>query len=631
MSDATAIAAALTGLFPLVKEVFLMTQVLFEADKKLRSFWARVELQRAIFDAWEDGWLDARDKPDDKIRAYAFEKPLLARGILKEFVSLLKTLSDPDKLKKRYGLRPDRIPKYATRNDDVPRDLRYYSDYLNTVDSRFNIKGLPVFNKSITDHLNLLKTVRYVIVGEDYELEDVVIRFGEFNRDLQLYTASEANNEAAQRIYEVALRGLHSKPDDPARLAEAALFEQKATIDPDAKSFYGDLAKFIGFSLSLRDITVLNGRGLSPNMPSQKIFSRRDFSFDAPYKLSSNSTLARLLDYPTKYQTRLVLVEWIPVPKTVNVKTKLEDLKSEWYVLHADKPDGLLLPTAQGLVYDSTDPNFIGIVFQLPSHIRTELPPKVAGRIDPRIVRSPKTTASQRMPTSLRQLILREQALDLGIRFKIAQKLLNSLHLMHTAGWMHKKIRADNILFFPSQDRDGEPDPSRLDFDTPFLAGFHSARLEIEVSSALEVAAKPLEHIRPLQGLGKVLNAPRVIALDAYQHPEYRYNVNLPYRNQYDLYGAGAVLLELGLWETLECVEKGDIGKRGYDPRVVPTKEDIRKDGETVERAAGYKLDRIMGSTYAKVVRECLTLKPLQGDLLPLERALVARLANCQA
>ncbi|KAK4175918.1 hypothetical protein QBC36DRAFT_16719 [Triangularia setosa] len=630
MADPTAISAALTGLFPLVKEVFLMTQVLFEADKKLRSFWARVELQRAIFDAWEDGWLDVRNKPDDKIKAYAFEKPLLAGGILKEFVSLLKTLSDSDKLKKRYGLRPERIPKYATRNDDVPRDLRYYSDYLSTVDSRFSIKGLSAFSKSITDHLNLLKTVRYVIVGKDYELEDVIIRLGEFNRDLQLYTASEANNEAAQRIYEVVLRGLNSKPDDPARLAEAALFEQKATIDPDAKSFYGDLAKFIGFSLSLRDVTVLNGRGLSPNMPSQKIFTRRDFSFDAPYKLGPNSTLARLLDYPTKYQTRLVLVEWVPVHKNVNPKTKLEGLKSEWYVLHADKPSSLLLPTSQGLVYDNTDPNFIGIVFQLPSHIRTELPPKVAGRVDPRIVRSPKTTAAQRMPTTLRQLILSNPALDLGVRFKLAQKLLNSLHLMHTAGWMHKRIRADNILFFPSQSRDGEPDPTRLDFDQPFLAGFHSARLEIETSSVLEMAAKPLEHIRPLQGLGKVLNQPRVIALDAYQHPEYRYNVNLPYRNQYDLYGVGAVLLELGLWETLEVLEKGDIGRRGYDPRVVPTKEDIRKDGETVERA-GWMLDRIMGSTYAKVVRECLTLKPLPGDLLALERSLVARLANCQA
>lgn len=96
-------------------------------------------------------------------------------------MSLFKIFLDFDKFKKRYGLRFDRIFKYVIRNDDVLRDLRYYLDYFSGVDSCFNIKGFFVFNKSINDYLNLFKIVCYVIVGKDYEFEDVVIWFIEFN------------------------------------------------------------------------------------------------------------------------------------------------------------------------------------------------------------------------------------------------------------------------------------------------------------------------------------------------------------------------------------------------------------------------------------------------------------------
>ena len=49
-----------------------------------------------------------------------------------------------------------------------------------------------------------------------------------------------------------------------------------------------------------------------------------------------------------------------------------------------------------------------------------------------------------------------------------------------------------------------------------------------------------LEHIRPLQPLANLINnKTRVIAVDAYQHPDHRRNVDAPYRRQYDLYSVG--------------------------------------------------------------------------------------------
>lgn len=122
------------------------------------------------------------------------------------------------------------------------------------------------------------------------------------------------------------------------------------------------------------------------------------------------------------------------------------------------------------------------------------------------------------------------------------------------------------------------------------LVGFHASRLEVDVSSGYE-APKPLEHIRPLQPLANMINnKTRIIAVDAYQHPDHRRNVDAPYRRQYDLYSVGVVLLELGLWDTVENLEKRDIALRGYHPGVVPLVNDILKDADAVANATK-KLD----------------------------------------
>ncbi|KAK4226756.1 hypothetical protein QBC38DRAFT_392697 [Podospora fimiseda] len=626
MSEPIPLTAAVTGLLPLVDEGFIIARDVFVGDKKLRLFLGRVELQKAFFQSWKERWTDHLGRlSDSKLREFVLNKPILARGVLKQLVSLLKTLSDADKLKRKYGVKVEKLPSKVKRGEDVPASLKYYSEYLSTVDSRFTIKDLPSFDKSRANHLSLLKELRFVAVGKDHDLQELIGRLEDLNQELQLLSSTEAIDDSARRLYEISIRDIAKDSDRVLRLAEAAAYEAKTAIDPTTKAQLDNLTKFINFAMAIK--------GASAGMSSKKLFSRRDFSFDAPYKLGPNSTLARLFDYPVKGSTRLVLVEWITVSKPTAIKAKLDELKIEWFVLHADKPDGLLLPTSLGLIYDDSDPKTIGIIFQLPSYIRTESVPKpVLGRPAAPIVRSPKTIAAQRMPTNLRDLIQKHSPLNLGIRFNLAKKLLESVYLMHTAGWIHRKIRPDNILLFPSLSPEtSEPDPTHLDYLSPFLSGFHSTPLEIQVPSIPFDPPKQLEHIRQLQPLTKILsNATRVITLDAYQHPDHRKNVDAPYRAQFDLFGLGCILLELGLWDTIENLDKKDISVRGYHPGVVPKVEDIEKDGETVRRATR-GLDSVTGSIYAEVVRELLAQKPVSGDILAFERQLVGKLAQIEA
>jgi len=46
--------------------------------------------------------------------------------------------------------------------------------------------------------------------------------------------------------------------------------------------------------------------------------------------------------------------------------------------------------------------------------------------------------------------------------------------------------------------------------------------------------------------------AARDLTLDYYQHPAKVRDPSVPYRRLYDLYSLGCVLLELGLWTTLD-------------------------------------------------------------------------------
>lgn len=181
---------------------------------------------------------------------------------------------------------------------------------------------------------------------------------------------------------------------------------------------------------------------MSPN----NIFKLKQFSFDRLYRLSGNSTLALFLDWPETGQSRLVLVEWIST-KSGSADKKLEEAKKLWYLLYNEKPEKLLVPESYGIVHDHTDltDKKLGIVLVLPHHICANLPTKVSrGTKDTkpangtRPILSPETIAKQRMPTNLRQLIKDRSGLDLGIRFQLAKKLIDALHLIHCAGWTHK-------------------------------------------------------------------------------------------------------------------------------------------------------------------------------------------------
>jgi hypothetical protein len=347
-------------------------------------------------------------------------------------IRFLRTLSDPEKLKVRYGLRIEKPPGFQ-RLDELAIEMKHRSDYLYTVDSLHRDWFHDILKlQAIQDrHLDLLKAIRYVVSGSDAEMTDLILLLEDFNRNLQRFEPRQRRDALSRELFERVAGTSAKDPDRTKRLEEAAAYEAKHTVGDRATAQYEDLSKLANLSLAIQSA--------GPDMPRRKVFNHADLSFDAPYYIDKNTTLARLFDYPTKYQSRLVFVEWITLTRGASGTTleSIDEAKVTWFILHAEKPQKLLLPGTIGLIIDDSDPWRVGMVYQLPPHIRGNLPTKVV--TGGRVVRSPKTIAAERMPTSLRQLILKEsKGLDLGIRFQIAKVLLDAVHMMHAVRFTHR-------------------------------------------------------------------------------------------------------------------------------------------------------------------------------------------------
>jgi len=289
--------------------------------------------------------------------------------------------------------------------------------------------------------------------------------------------------------------------------------------------------------------------------------------------------MALLFDYPVRKEHRVVLIEWVDVLDG----SYEHDTRVKTLMLASPKPGQLLLPTCYGMVEDPRTRMF-GLVLAPPPHIRSNLPPILpSGAI-----------SEKRMPVSLMELLEKRHSscltvLDLGIRFRLAKRLVDAVHMMHCVGWVHKNIRSNSILFFPARYTPPRglpgphPDfPQELGYSDPIFVGLGNARVDDVVNDpgpVYDVFRNPMT------------KRPADINLDYYQHPDKRRNPTLRYSRAFDIYSLGCLLLEIGCWKPLHHLV------------------DIDMDPETVQRqlqTVAVKLDGMMGSIYGSVVRKCL-------------------------
>lgn len=157
----------------------------------------------------------------------------------------------------------------------------------------------------------------------------------------------------------------------------------------------------------------------------------------------------------------------------------------------------------------------------------------------------------------------------LELRFKLAFDVCECIQTLHEVGWLHRNVHSMNILFLP-------PEGAR-DFQIaqkPWMLGLGASR-ENRTGTFTQGHDE----------VGQLRN---------YHHPAFLSGER--YREQFDYYSVGMVLLEIGLWDTLSELTSSNRFKGLTD-------DQFKKE---VVSTRIPKLGIAMGSVYMKATQWCL-------------------------
>jgi len=215
----------------------------------------------------------------------------------------------------------------------------------------------------------------------------------------------------------------------------------------------------------------------------------------------------------------------------------------------------------------------------------------------------------------------------LGARFELARKVFSAVVFLHASGWLHKNIRSSSIVFFPKQVEDRRI----YDLSEPYLARYDFSRPDDVRIDEQEI--KKFEERSDGGGINDMMFTRRVrhIKLDYYHHPDKRASPERMYRHAYDVYSLGIVLLEIGLWEQIDrfTYDRHVLDGPGFDrPFDINFSDDPYEFRRNVVTYCLGRLRFMCGDVYANVVHKCLMTDASDSEIGKVsQRDLCARIA----
>jgi hypothetical protein len=178
--------------------------------------------------------------------------------------------------------------------------------------------------------------------------------------------------------------------------------------------------------------------------------------------------------------------------------------------------------------------------------------------------------------SALHPLIPERDRPTLAERFHMAVTLAQSILEFHSNNWLHKAVCSSNVLFF--KDKQG----TRLVYSEPFMSGF--------------------EFARPDSAKDATLDAFGGADFDVFCHPDLvetieGANTGKPrYQRQYDIYGLGMTLLEIGCWMTATTYLKKKPAHRSAHDHFL--------------KICNEAVPSRMGTQFRDVIAKCLEWRP---------------------
>ncbi|KAF4954258.1 hypothetical protein FSARC_12195 [Fusarium sarcochroum] len=145
------------------------------------------------------------------------------------------------------------------------------------------------------------------------------------------------------------------------------------------------------------------------------------------------------------------------------------------------------------------------------------------------VFENPQSVDPAAQPTSLEDHLLTSSIPSLTTRVGLMKALVGFVEKLHAVNWLHKGLRSQNVVFFPSYHEE-------IDLTNPYLSGF--------------------DYSRPENANDMSETAPTVASEDLYRHPavqgEPKDNSQWHgFKKYHDIYSLGIILLEIAYWDPI--------------------------------------------------------------------------------
>jgi hypothetical protein len=520
--EPASLALGIASLYTTCRDCYDFFTTVQKAEAESSTHLRELEIQRSILKAWGFHWqihdegsgaqgqVDHKTPDRTKLQAYLQSNRFKAEGVFNTLSALADTLSNQEKLIKRYGiqLRPARSSpgvSHPTDNvtlvihnakiEDVTPVVSEVKKRLSTLNKfKWAMKDRDDFQRLITDlkaHSeslyrlcpeNAFESMNIFLTMECLARQESPMGLKSTSR-LAIEQAAENGTSSMRAGYQLLASAATLKASvNENRDGEQADVSMLATVDE-----VQPVMRYLGKGLALFEgqvvyVEMRDYRGVPLEFtPEQKRLIKR--------RQNRERILAAFEDNPDWH--RLSQVDFNEFLYGSNDEADDDDEPIE-IVRPADPALRALIvnffKTFEGAsmresvfgldvagMIDHTQGEYKGhcsILYRLPSTIGVQSRQRPAENLKLRAPLTLQSLLGYRFTKSIRSM--------LGARFELARKLVRAICLLHTSGWLHKNIRADSVMFFPEHvsalHEDRYETDAKIDVSKPILMGYIFSR-----------------------------------------------------------------------------------------------------------------------------------------------------------
>jgi hypothetical protein len=508
--DPASLTVGIAALYTTCRDCYDFFTTVRKAEIESSVHLRELQIQQSILKAWgfhwqihddingDTGQLDRKTPDRTKLQAYLLNNRFKAEGVFNTLSAIADTLSNQEKLTKRYGiqLRPAKgstdvslstnnviLAIHNTKIKDVKPVVSEVKQRLSMLHKfKWAMKDKDCFQQLITDLKSHSESLYRLCPENAFESMNIYLIMECLARQ-ESPVALKSTSRLA--IEQAAENGTSSMRAGYQLLASAATLKASVNENRDGGQTKGNglatvdevprVMRYLGRGLALFEGQVVyvemrdyRGEPLELTPEQRKRTTRRqdpervfiaDFESSEFYVRSRNQ-----IDHddetieifrPADPHLHALIVNFFRTFKGANMR---------------DSVFGLDIA---GMI-DHTEGEYKGhcsILYRLPSTIG------VLSR------ERPAENLKLRAPLTLQSLLgysgkgIRSM---LGARFEMARKLVRAVCLLHSSGWLHKNIRAESVIFFPEHVNTLQEDrydvDIEIDVSKPILMGYIFSR-----------------------------------------------------------------------------------------------------------------------------------------------------------